>query len=236
MLGAEALGRELQLLLRELGWPSRAAKLRAFALIRSAPVPRARKYSAEESDFLNSFFIRDLGRSARAVAEGRAGKALGSHLAAPARIEAQARVDVRRDTAAVARALLPARFPAGRWPSPQHWPLVLSQQLAVNLAMGELAEGGSISSELSASRHAAAGHAAGAAALLPRADRQATALAWRARGPDRRRDRTLAATSLASAVLPQGARFEVVGTAHPGLPAVAFISTQPNSSKARSDR
>jgi hypothetical protein len=143
-LGAEALARELQLLLRELGWPSRAADLRAFALLRSAPVAKARQHATDDADFLNSLFLRDLGRTARTVAEGRAGKALASYLAAPARIAAQPRVDVRSDTAAVARALLPARFPAGRWPAKDHHPLVLSQQLAVNLAIAELAESGGI--------------------------------------------------------------------------------------------
>ncbi|HVR08855.1 MAG TPA: ATP-binding protein, partial [Thermoanaerobaculia bacterium] len=143
-LGPEALDQELRLLLRQLGWPSSAKELRAFALLRSSPVAKARKYSTDDADFLNSFFIRDLGRSARTMAEGRAGKALASYLAAPSRIEAQPRVDVRRDTAAVARALLPARFPAGRWPSKYHHPLVLSQQLAVNLAFSELADGAGI--------------------------------------------------------------------------------------------
>jgi hypothetical protein len=143
-LGPEALGKELQLLLRQVGWPSRAAELRAFALLRSAPVAKARKYSTDDADVLNSFFIRDLGRTARTVAEGRAGKALASYLAAPASIAAQPRVDVRSDTAAVARTLLPDRFPAGRWPAKDHHPLVLSQQLAVNLAISELAESGGI--------------------------------------------------------------------------------------------
>jgi hypothetical protein len=143
-LGPEALGKELQLLLRQLGWPSRTAELRAFAMLRSAPVAKARQHSTDDADFLNSFFLRDLGRTARTVAEGRAGKALASYLAAPASIAAQPRVDVRSHTAAVARALQPARFPAGRWPAKDHHPLVLSQQLAVNLAMAELAESGGI--------------------------------------------------------------------------------------------
>jgi hypothetical protein len=143
-LGPDALARELQLLLRQLGWPSRAADLRAFALLRSAPVAKTRRHATDDADFLNSFFLRDLARTARTVAEGRAGKALASYLAAPARIAAQSRVDVRNDTAAVARALQPARFPAGRWPSKDHHPLVLSQQLAVNLAIAELAESGGI--------------------------------------------------------------------------------------------
>jgi hypothetical protein len=143
-LAQEALGQELHLLLRQLGWPGSSRELRAFALLRSVPVAKARKYSTDDSDFLNSFFLRDLDRTARSVAEGRAGKALAAYLAAPARIEAQPRVDVRRETAAVARALLPARFPAGRWPAKHHHPLVLSQQLAVNLALSELAESAGI--------------------------------------------------------------------------------------------
>jgi hypothetical protein len=141
-LGAAALDRELRLLIERLGWPGRAADLRAVATIRSAPVATARRYTTDDSDFLNSFFIRDLGRAARAVAEGRAGTALLSYLAAPATVEARPRVDVRTEPAQVARALRPAAFPKGRWPSPRHSPLVLSQQLAVNLATELPAAGG----------------------------------------------------------------------------------------------
>jgi hypothetical protein len=142
-LGADALDRELRLLIERLGWPGRGAELRAVAHIRSAPVAKARRHSTDDFDFLNSFFIRDLGRSARAVAEGRAGSALLSYLAPPAAVEARHRVDVRGEPAQAHRALRPAAFPKGRWPSPRHSPLVLSQQLAVNLAM-ELPDGGGI--------------------------------------------------------------------------------------------
>jgi hypothetical protein len=141
-LAAGALAHELRLLIDQLGWPVRAADLRATAIIRSAPVAKARRHATDDSDFLNSFFIRDLGRAARAMAEGRAGTALLSYLAAPATVEARPRVDVRTEPAQVDRALRPAAFPKGRWPSPRHSPLVLSQQLGVNLAMQLPAAGG----------------------------------------------------------------------------------------------
>ncbi|HVG10556.1 MAG TPA: AAA domain-containing protein [Thermoanaerobaculia bacterium] len=139
-IDAAALERELIWLQDFLSWPASASDVRAFAYIRSAPVASRKKYSVDDFDFLNSFFVNDLRRVGDAVAAGRAGEALRTYLSSPESAAGLEREDVRRDTRALQERLQPKRFPSGRWPSPGHWPLVLSQQVAVNATFQELSE------------------------------------------------------------------------------------------------
>lgn len=126
------------------GWPADGRGLRHAAILRSAPTARSRKWSADDFDFLNSFFLADLRRVGRAVVEGDLGAALQTYLALPDAAEVAARRDVRSEPAVLAAGLEPRRFPPGRWPSRGGWPLVLSQQLAVNEAVATLAEEGGL--------------------------------------------------------------------------------------------
>jgi AAA domain len=138
-LTAVALERELAHVRHHLGWPDPSRPLRAIAYIRSTRVAKSRQGATDGFDFLNSFFLADLDRFATSLTQNRAGQALRSYLADPTTVAATPRVDLRTDLAEVHRWLAPNRFPQGRWPSPGHHPLVLSQQLAVNLAIGQLA-------------------------------------------------------------------------------------------------
>jgi hypothetical protein len=52
------------------------------------------------------------------------------------------RRDLLHDQGALASAIKPARFSPARWPGPERYPLVLLQQAAVNLALGELRHSG----------------------------------------------------------------------------------------------
>lgn len=136
-IDSATLREELSSLMRLLNWPDGAANLRAFGYIRSTLVASRRKFSVDDLDFLNSFFVRDLRRVREAWAEARAGGALHSYLANPAS-DANQRIDLRENPAAVLEAIHPRYFPSSRWPNRNRSPLALSQQVAVNLVVREL--------------------------------------------------------------------------------------------------
>lgn len=92
------------------------------------------------SDFLNSFFVSDLGRVATHIEKGNIGAGLSAYLLEDRQIDKDKRVDVRKSLDAVYDLVNPARTPLGRWPSPPDHPLALSQQLAVNAITGSLKE------------------------------------------------------------------------------------------------
>ena len=104
--------------------------------IKSGLVASARKYSAEESDFINSFYLKDLAKVAEASRRGDIGAALKAFLKEEP--DVGSRIDVDASTEAQFRQLSPALFPRGRWPSKGHHPLVFSQQFAINTATQEL--------------------------------------------------------------------------------------------------
>jgi hypothetical protein len=110
--------------------------------IKSAQITRPKPNSAtptpakSEDDFMNSFFIRDLNRIAAAGALA-AGRAFNRYLEAPAHIQ---RIDVRADRTRALALLDPALFPQGCWPA--RYPLVWSQQLAINALWQELDQDG----------------------------------------------------------------------------------------------
>lgn len=135
---------ELSRVLDACRWPVDREVLRHPAIVRSAPTSRRKKWSAEDFDFLNSFFLGDLRRVRRAVGAGDVGVALETYLALPDSAEVAARADVRRRPEALAEGLQPRGFPLGRWPSPGGWPLVCSQQLGVNEALARLGDAGGL--------------------------------------------------------------------------------------------
>ncbi|REF00026.1 AAA domain-containing protein [Thermomonospora umbrina] len=109
--------------------------------IASVPVPLRSRYDADGSGFLNSFFVADLGRVGRRVAEGDYGRALDTYLRGGEDPDPAARVDVRRAPDTVHERVAPGSVPAGRWPTDPRWALALSQQFAVSTAMAELMDG-----------------------------------------------------------------------------------------------
>jgi len=141
-LSPSALSAEVEAVRRTLRWPQEADQLGVQVRIRSAPVARRRKYSTDDFDFLNSFFLDDLRRVRTAFEEGDVGEALTAYLALPNDEQRSERVDLRRRVEVVAERLEPQWTPAGRWA--QSWPLVCSQQFAVNSAFESLLDGGGL--------------------------------------------------------------------------------------------
>ncbi|MEV0842232.1 ATP-binding protein [Actinocatenispora sera] len=98
--------------------------------------------AAQDSEpyFLNSFHLPDLVRVAASVRSAQLGPALDAYLTPASRLTAANRTDVRRDREVVNAGVLPSGTPLGRWPA--NFPLVLSQQFAVNTMRSELTSGG----------------------------------------------------------------------------------------------
>ncbi|WP_426110266.1 DEAD/DEAH box helicase [Massilia sp. PWRC2] len=90
-----------------------------------------------ELDPVNSFYLEDLERIRVAAQEGSGAVQVARYLDGEA--QAGERVDIT-SIAAIDAALAPQRCPAGRWPS--DFPLFLMQQVAVNLALETLRDGG----------------------------------------------------------------------------------------------
>ncbi|MFB9441552.1 DEAD/DEAH box helicase [Dactylosporangium vinaceum] len=112
--------------------------------ISSQIVARRSADAVSGHEFLNSFIVADLALVAERVAKGGAGAALGEYLRPEAEIDTAGRVDVRARTDRVFAATAPDTVPAGRWPSDPEHALALSQQLAVNTALGLSAAGAGI--------------------------------------------------------------------------------------------
>jgi hypothetical protein len=108
--------------------------------IKTGLVASRRKFSADEQDFLNSFFVKDLGRVAGETRKKNIGDGLRKFLADDDELDLSARKDVRKSVDTLFRQLAPSLFPQGRWPSKEHHPLVFSQQLAVNSMVQELGQ------------------------------------------------------------------------------------------------
>lgn len=127
-------------LLAELDWQPQTLMARAQLCAHEiALVGRdGKKFPREpEMDPVNSFYLDDLERM-RQDAESGAGSAQ-----IQAYLDGHERNAARRDItrpAAVNAALDPRRFPAGRWPS--EFSLFLMQQVAVNIGLETLADGG----------------------------------------------------------------------------------------------
>ncbi len=88
-----------------------------------------------DAPLLGSFYLEDLAAARQLIGRGSATKNLRRYLGID---KPSQRKDLLNDIGAVAAAVAPARFPAGRWPAAGRHPLVLLQQGAVNLAMSDL--------------------------------------------------------------------------------------------------
>ncbi|NHZ64166.1 DEAD/DEAH box helicase [Massilia genomosp. 1] len=132
-------------LLTELDWKPRSLLARAQLCTHEVALidRRGKKLSREpEMDPINSFYLDDLERLRQDAESGPGSPQIQAYLDGHQRSAARrdgARRDITRP-GPVNAALDPRRFPAGRWPSP--FPLFLMQQVAVNIGLETLAEGG----------------------------------------------------------------------------------------------
>jgi len=131
--------RETKRIAHDLGVPelSEHCEIR----IRAGFIASRKKYSADDQDFLNSFFVRDLGKVAAEVRKQNLGKGLWTFLAGNDELDLSKRIDLRQSINTLFQHLSPALFPRGRWPSKDHHPLVFSQQFAVNTMVQGLMQG-----------------------------------------------------------------------------------------------
>ncbi|MFC4049909.1 DEAD/DEAH box helicase [Actinomadura syzygii] len=109
--------------------------------VASVPVSMKSQFNGDSSDFLNSFFVRDLERVRNRVAGGDYGRALGAYMRGGEAPDLASRIDVRARPDVVYDRVAPTEVPAGRWPTRPEWPLALSQQFAVDTAIGDLMDG-----------------------------------------------------------------------------------------------
>lgn len=108
-------------------------------VIESKAVSSKRAEESPESDFLNSFFLDDLSRVRDQVAQGEMSEALNAYLTQDEALPFNHRTDVRNIPSTVDSAVTADHLPKGRWPSDPSHHLALSQQFAVNQAMGQFA-------------------------------------------------------------------------------------------------
>ncbi|HEV7669625.1 MAG TPA: ATP-binding protein [Thermoanaerobaculia bacterium] len=120
-------------LVNRLGLLSKLVKPPRFAI---------RCYTSAESPeplLLNSFFLHDLRKTKDLFKKGRPTRNLRRFLGVET---PEHRADLLDNRAAIEAAVAPYRIPPARWPGPGRHSLVLLQQAAVNLALGDLREGG----------------------------------------------------------------------------------------------
>jgi hypothetical protein len=101
-------------------------------------------YDVEPDDFLNSFFVRDLGRLVDEAVHSNISRALSTYLTEDSELKTEERIDVRQSLDNVWINTSPRQVPSGRWPAPSTQRLYFSQQFAVNAALDELKKGSSL--------------------------------------------------------------------------------------------
>lgn len=89
---------------------------------------------------LNSFFLEDLEKIRKEVLNDNYGQGLHRFLLGSNELDISTQVDVRKFSDFISQTLLPQNFPIGCWPAKGHYPLVMSQQLAINLIESELSK------------------------------------------------------------------------------------------------
>jgi hypothetical protein len=107
--------------------------------IESKVVSARRADEPPESDFLNSFFLKDLATVRDQAANNALGEALDRYLSPDGTLPLRHRVDVREEPSAVDAVVSADHMPKSRWPTDPAHHLALSQQFAVNRALGDFA-------------------------------------------------------------------------------------------------
>ncbi|MBA2710953.1 MAG: ATP-binding protein [Tatlockia sp.] len=100
--------------------------------VKSLYVSESKSFTSDGQDFLNSFFVKDLKKVGEFANTSKIGGALRHYLKSNENDSGRNKIDIRKDIAHVFHLLAPKFFPKGRWPSVGHYPLVLSQQFAIN--------------------------------------------------------------------------------------------------------
>jgi hypothetical protein len=132
--------RETKRIAQDLGVPELSENLEIR--IKAGFVASRKKYSTDDSDFLNSFFVKDLGKIASEIRnKNQLGKGLSTFLTSKEALDVSKRIDVQTAHNTLFQQLSPELFPLGKWASKGHHPLVFSQQFAVNSMVQDLIEG-----------------------------------------------------------------------------------------------
>lgn len=113
-------------------------------VIRSKLVYEDKHETAQDTDFLNSFFLDELKTVREEVLKGRYGNALATYLTADYELDESNRIDLINNPSIVDDGVVIDRLPHGRWPSNPKHSLALSQQFAVNMALNELGDSSGI--------------------------------------------------------------------------------------------
>jgi hypothetical protein len=109
--------------------------------IKTVHVDPRYKYAADNQDFLNSFFVNDLGKVAVEVRKKNIGNGMGTFLTRDDELDISKRIDIRTSIDTLFHQLSPECVPPGRWPNNGHYPLVFSQQFAMNALVQNLMKG-----------------------------------------------------------------------------------------------
>lgn len=100
--------------------------------VKSICIHESNAFKTDAQDFFNSFFINDLKKVSTSINSDIPGQALKNYLSSASQNSKRKKIDIRQDLNHVFEQLAPQYFPKGCWPSPGHYPLVLSQQFAIN--------------------------------------------------------------------------------------------------------
>lgn len=107
-------------------------------VIKSTAISFKKAEESNDIDFLNSFFSDDLRQVRDEASHGNVGEALDAYLTHESALPTSKRIDVRESPQAVDARSSIEHLPKGRWPSDPSHHLALSQQFAVNQALGKL--------------------------------------------------------------------------------------------------
>ncbi len=129
--------RETKRIAQDLGVPELSENLEIR--IKASVVASGEDHSTDDSDFLNSFFVKDLGKIASEIRnKNHLGKGLSTFLTSKEALDVSKRIDVQTSHNTLFQQLSPELFPLGKWASKRHHPLVFSQQFAVNSMVQDL--------------------------------------------------------------------------------------------------
>lgn len=134
----ELLNRAFRWLVAQFGIPEHLVEPPTFAV---KIFHHFKAKNAPEPSLLNSFYLEDLTKAARLIADNGAGSGLLRYLGCSRPAD---KVDVLSPVARIESVVAPALMPQARWPSSGGHPLVLLQQAAVNTARAELGGGAGI--------------------------------------------------------------------------------------------